>query len=165
MARSWEVDYSAYYRGRGPALRRTAYLLSGSWHDADDLVQATFVKLYVHWRRIRMETVDGYARRVLVNEFLAGRRRARETPVAQAVDTPAAAGPSIVDRVVLADALATLPPRQRAAVVLRYWEDLSITETAALLGVSAGTVKSHVSRGLAALRLDVALDPSPTEGN
>jgi RNA polymerase sigma-70 factor (sigma-E family) len=164
MARSWEAEYSAYYQVRGPALRRTAYLLSGSWHDADDLVQATFIKLYVHWRRIRLETVDGYARRVLVNEFLATRRKARETPVAQAIDGPATE-PSTVDRVVLDRALAGLPPRQRAAVVLRYWEDLSITETAALLGVSAGTVKSQVSRALAALRLDVALDPSPTEGN
>jgi len=164
MARSWEADYSAYYRLRGPALRRTAYLLSGSWHDADDLVQTTFVKLYVHWRRIRIETVDGYARRVLVNEFLAVRRKARETPVPEGVDAPAAE-PSIVDRVMLDGALAGLPPRQRAAVVLRYWEDLSITETAALLGVSSGTVKSQVSRALAALRLDVALDPTPTEGN
>src|SRR5262245_11073145 len=150
MARSWEADYSAYYEGRGPALRRTAYLLVGSWEGADDLVQATFLKLYVHWTRLRSETVDAYARRVLVNEFLTSRRRSRETPVSAIAERPALE-PSIVDRIVLDEALAGLPPRQRAAVVLRYWEDLSVAQTAELLGVSTGTVKSSVSRALSAL--------------
>jgi RNA polymerase sigma-70 factor (sigma-E family) len=158
MTGSWESDYCAYYQARGPALRRTAYLLAGSWDEAQDLVQATFVKLYVHWTRIRVETVDGYARRVLVNEFLAGRRRSRETPVSTIIDRPATE-PSTVDRLVLDEALTALPPRQRAAVVLRYWEDLSVAETADLLGVSTGTVKSSVSRALTALR--PLVDPAP----
>jgi RNA polymerase sigma-70 factor (sigma-E family) len=164
MTGSWESDYCAFYQARGPALRRTAYLLAGSWDEAQDLVQATFVKLYVHWTRIRVETVDAYARRVLVNEFLAGRRRSRETPVSAIIDRPAIE-PSTVDRLVLDEALAGLPPRQRAAVVLRYWEDLSVAETAELLGVSTGTVKSSVSRALTALRPLVDPDPSHVEGS
>jgi RNA polymerase sigma-70 factor (sigma-E family) len=164
MARSWEADYSAYYQARGPALRRTAYLLTGSWDEAQDLVQSTFVKMYVHWTRIRAETADAYARRVLVNEYLMNRRRNRETPVDAVEDQPAPAS-STVDRMVLDAALAGLPPRQRAAVVLRYWEDLSVAETAALLGISPGTVKSSVSRALAALRPMVGPEPTQREGN
>jgi RNA polymerase sigma-70 factor (sigma-E family) len=164
MARSWEADYSAYYQARGPALRRTAYLLAGSWHEADDLVQATFVKLYVHWRRVRAETVDAYARRVLINEYLMAKRRNRETPVDHITDS-AAPQPSTVDRLVLDGALAGLPPRQRAAVVLRYWEDLSVAETAALLGVSTGTVKSSVARALHTLRLVVGPPPIRKEAD
>jgi RNA polymerase sigma-70 factor (sigma-E family) len=164
MTGSWESDYCAYYQARGPVMRRTAYLLAGSWDEAQDLVQATFVKLYVHWNRIRVETVDAYARRVLVNEFLGARRRSRETPVSAITDRPAPE-PSTVDRLVLDEALGALPPRQRAAVVLRYWEDLSVAETAELLGVSTGTVKSSVSRALIALRPLVDPDPSTAEGS
>lgn len=164
MARNWEADYSAYYQARGPALRRTAYLLAGSWDEAEDLVQATFVKLYVHWTRVRSETADAYARRVLLNEFLGNRRRRRETPVPAIAEQPAAE-PSTVDRVVLDNALAALPPKQRAAIVLRYWEDLSVAETAALLGVSAGTVKSTVSRALVTLRPMVGPETSYQEGH
>jgi RNA polymerase sigma-70 factor (sigma-E family) len=163
MARTWEADYSQYYQVRGPVLRRIAYLLVGSWDDADDLVQATFVKLYVHWGRIRSETLDGYARRVLVNEFLASCRRRRETPVDQVGDR-AAPQSYPEDRIMLDQALSGLPPRQRAAVVLRYWEDLSIADTAALLGVSVGTVKSSVSRAIATLRPQVTADRAPAEG-
>lgn len=163
MARSWEADYSEYYQVRGPILRRTAYLLVGSWDDADDLVQATFVKLYVHWGRIRSETLDGYARRVLVNEFLAGCRKRRETPVAQIGDRAAPPPSYLEDRIVLDQALSGLPPRQRVAVVLRYWEDLSIADTAMLLGVTVGTVKSTVARAIAALRAQLAADRAVAE--
>lgn len=153
----WELDFAAYVDGRGSALRGTAYLLCGDWHTAEDLTQAALIKLYLAWRRIdRAGSVDAYARRVLLRTFLDERRRPwrRERAAAEPPDRAALAdAPRGVDeRLALRAALHRLPPTQRAAVVLRYWCDLDIRETAAALGVSEGTVKSASSRGLAALR-------------
>lgn len=154
MSREWEREFSDYVAARGRVLRNTAYLLCGDWHRAEDLAQTALAKLYLAWRRIgRQESVDGYARRVLVRTFLDELRRPwrREYAAAHLPDRPA--HPDLADeRLDLLTALTRLPPTQRAAVVLRYWSDLSITETAAALGVSEGTVKSASSRGLAALR-------------
>jgi RNA polymerase sigma-70 factor (sigma-E family) len=154
---SWERDFAAYADGRGTALRATAYLLCGDWHAAEDLTQTVLTKLYLAWRRIdRTGSVDAYARRVLLRSFLDERRRPwrRERPAAEPPDRAVTAdGPRAVDeRLALEAALRRLPRTQRAAVVLRYWCDLDIRETAATLGVSEGTVKSASSRGLAALR-------------
>jgi len=150
----WERDFVDYVGARGRALRATAYLLCGDWHRAEDLTQTSLTKLYGVWRRIeRTESVDGYARRVLVRTYLDERRRPwRRERVA--ADLPEQAGRSDTadERLDLLAALARLPRTQRAAVVLRYWEDLGVAECAALLGVSEGTVKSASSRGLAALR-------------
>ena len=150
----WERDYTEFVTARGRALRRIAYLLCGDWHQADDLTQTTLTKLYLAWRRIsRSESVDGYARRTLVNAYLdEGRRPWRREHATAELPERAAPGDLAADRLTLRSALATLPAAQRAAVVLRYWEDLSIAETAALLGISEGTVKSASARGLAALR-------------
>ena len=153
----WERDFAAYVDGRGGALRTTAYLLCGDWHAAEDLTQATLTKLYLAWRRIdRTGSVDAYARRVLLRTYLDERRRPwrRERPAADPPDrTERVDAPRAVDeRLALEAALRRLPRTQRAAVVLRYWCDLDIRETAAALGVSEGTVKSASSRGLAALR-------------
>jgi RNA polymerase sigma-70 factor (sigma-E family) len=155
--RTTDADrFVAYYTARYRALRRTAYLLCGDWHEAEDLTQAVFVRLYLAWGRVRADGAHAYARRVLLNEFL-GRRRRREQPVDALPDQPDPAGGSPDDRLVLSAALRAVPARQRAVVVLRYWEGLSVDQTAALLGVTPGTVKSQSARGLAALRAQVPL--------
>ncbi|KOX35294.1 ECF subfamily RNA polymerase sigma-24 subunit [Saccharothrix sp. NRRL B-16348] len=133
-------------------MRRTAYLLCGDWHRAEDLVQTALTKLYVAWPRVRRDSPDAYARKVLVRTAIDDSRRAfrrRETVVDKVPDTrvPDTASDFDVRR-----ALASLPAGQRAAVVLRYWEDLSVKETARLLGRTEGTVKSQAAKGLAALR-------------
>lgn len=153
--RTTDADrFSTYYTERYQVLRRTAYLLCADWHEAEDLTQAVFVRLYLAWGRVRADGAHAYARRVLLNEFL-HRRRRRESPVDPVPDRPDPAGGSPDDRLDLSAALRAVPPRQRAVVVLRYWEGLSIGQTAALLGISPGTVKSQAARGLAALRAQV----------
>lgn len=151
--RATDADrFAAYYAARYRALRRTAYLLCGDWYEAEDLTQAAFVRLYLAWSRVRANGAHAYARRVLLNEFLGRRRRGRELPVEAVPDRPGPAAGSPDDRVDLSAALRAVPPQQRAVVVLRYWEGLSVEQTAALLRVAPGTVKSQASRGLAALR-------------
>ncbi|MFL6076463.1 MAG: SigE family RNA polymerase sigma factor [Mycobacteriales bacterium] len=149
----WQADYVAYFHARAHHLRRTAYLLCNDWHVAEDLVQATFLRLYPRWRRIRPATADAYARRVLFNLYLSSRRsRPAETVTDSPPDRPAPEGRDSDARLDIAGVLATLPARQRAMVVLRYLEDLPIAEVSALLGVAEGTVKSQTARGLQALR-------------
>jgi RNA polymerase sigma-70 factor (sigma-E family) len=156
--RAGDEAYSAYVSAKVPWLRRVAYLLCDDWHRADDLVQTAITKLYINWRRAaRVENLDGYVRTILVNTYLAEQRTSwwrrvvpmqhpdeREPLAAETIDTDAA-----LDTVA---ALATLPPRQRAAIVLRHYCDLSVEETAAMLGCSTGTIKSQTARGLATLR-------------
>jgi RNA polymerase sigma-70 factor (sigma-E family) len=153
----WERDFAAYVDGRGAALRGTAYLLCGNWHSAEDLTQTTLTKLYLSWRRIdRTESVDAYARTVLLRAFLDERRRPwrRERSSRDLPDPPAPgdAPRSVDERLALEAALRGLPRNQRAVLVLRYWSDLDVRDTAAALGISEGTVKSASARGLAALR-------------
>ncbi|MFD7417233.1 SigE family RNA polymerase sigma factor [Kitasatospora purpeofusca] len=152
-----DAEFTEFVAARAPWLRKVAYLLCGDWHRADDLVQESVTKLYVRWSRLsRLENLDGYARTVLVNTFLAeqrspwGRWAARRRT--GAVPEPAAAGPDLDLSVDLRRALAALPPRQRATVVLRHYCDLTVEQTAAALGCSTGNVKSQTSRGLDALR-------------
>jgi RNA polymerase sigma-70 factor (sigma-E family) len=135
-------------------LRRTAYLLCGDWHAAEDLTQIALTKTLLAWRRIsRQENAHAYAHRTLVNAYL-GQRRARrsgEIPVGRVPEHPGPAGTADL-RVVLLAALASLPPQARAVVVLRYWEDMSIEQVAGVMRCSAGTVKSQSARGLQKLR-------------
>ncbi len=155
-----DAQFSEYVAARWGALVRTAYLLTGDFHEAEDLVQVTLTKAYPHWRRIREETVTSYLRRALVNNNRSRVRRRRVTHLLMPFlpDTPASAGSTPgEDRDLLVAALAGLPERQRAVVVLRYWEDLSVEEVAHELGCSVGTVKSQSSRALAKLRADPAL--------
>ncbi|MET8150441.1 SigE family RNA polymerase sigma factor [Actinoplanes sp. NPDC049668] len=151
-----QEEYVEYVTARIPALRRLAYLLAGDEHRADDLVQQTITTLFVKWRRARTAThLDGYVRTMLVRTYLDERRLAwarvrllRETP-----ERPARAGDTgVEDRHVLRAALARVPRRQQAVLVLRFYYDLPVDEVAATLGCSAGTVKSQTSRGLATLR-------------
>ncbi|BEL04312.1 SigE family RNA polymerase sigma factor [Actinoplanes sichuanensis] len=163
-------DYREYVAARMTSLRRTAYLLCGDWHLADDLVSTALLKLLRHWRRVSvMEDPDSYMRRVLLRCLLDERRRPwrREIswdrlPEPRTVDTDAQA----TDRVTVVAALAQLPPRRRAVVVLRYFCDLSVEQTAAELDCTPGTVKSQTARALLTLRdtLGAVREGSTTDG-
>jgi RNA polymerase sigma-70 factor (sigma-E family) len=159
---AWESNYIGYVQMRGLWLRRVAFTLSGDRHTGDDLAQNTLIQLYRYWRRIDPGNVDAYARRVLVNLYLASRRRPRrDHPVADLPDSVAPEPASSEDRIDLANALAGLSPRQRAMVVLRYLEDLPVAEVAVLLGAAEGTVKSQTAKALRHLR--VAMDVTARE--
>jgi RNA polymerase sigma-70 factor (sigma-E family) len=160
------AQFHAYVLARSPALLRTAYLLTGSRADAEDLLQTALAKTYLAWDRVReRDALDGYVRRVMVNTQTSfwRRRKVDERPVdvlpERGAGRDAAADLDLHDA--LWTALASLPKRQRAAVVLRYYEDLSEAETASVLGVSVGTVKSTTSRALAKLREDASLRDDP----
>ncbi|MER7273544.1 SigE family RNA polymerase sigma factor [Dactylosporangium sp. NPDC000244] len=150
-----EQEFVEYVRARMPVLRRLAYRLCGQWAAADDLVQECLVALYRHWRKAAAaESVDAYVRAILVHAYLAERRRpwARRVQPAAEVPVPAMSPPGIEDRVDVRAALGRLTRGQRAVLVLRYWEDLDVAQTAAALGCSPGTVKSQTSYAMAALR-------------
>ncbi|GIG91718.1 SigE family RNA polymerase sigma factor [Plantactinospora endophytica] len=158
MKRADEDEYRQFVVTRLEPLRVTAYLLCRDWHTADDLVSITLGKLYRHWRRVRaMESVDGYVRGMLTNAWLDECRRPWRRE--KATDDPPDSADQTVheyalsDREMLLDLLRQLPPRRRAVVVLRFYCDLSVEETAQVLGISTGTVKSQAARGLEHLRL------------
>jgi RNA polymerase sigma-70 factor (sigma-E family) len=155
-----DADFAAYLAARQPSLLRTAYLLAGNRHDAEDLVQTSFAKLYLSWDRVRDHgSMDGYVRRILVNEHNSLWRRAwkrrehsADDSVLRGHERPHHDAYDDGGRNALWDVVQTLPRKARAVVVLRYYEQLSEAETAAVLGISVGTVKSQTSRALAALR-------------
>lgn len=150
--------FGEYVSARGRALLRTAYLLTGNVADAEDLVQAALAKTFLAWDRIEdRAAVDGYVRRAMVNTQISWwrRRRVEEYPTDEIPDQ------AVADHAVSSDlqetlrrAIDRLPQRMRAAVVLRYYEDMTEAEVAEVLGVSLGTVKSTVSRAVAKLRTD-----------
>ncbi|MEH1168473.1 SigE family RNA polymerase sigma factor [Micromonospora sp. CPCC 205539] len=151
-----EREYVEYVQARTRSLRRLAYRLCGQWSTADDLVQECLVALYRHWRKASAaDSVDAYVRAMLVHAYLAERERSwtrRVRPVADVIELPTAPLAGAEHRVDLLTALAKLSRGQRAVLVLRYWEDLDVAQTAATLGCSAGTVKSQTSYAIAALR-------------
>ncbi|MBS4752841.1 SigE family RNA polymerase sigma factor [Nocardioides sp. zg-ZUI104] len=150
-----EAAYVEFATARRDRLRRIAYGMCGDWHRADDLVQNALVKLYVAWPRVhRSGTEDAYVRRVLLNAAIDDSRRAvrRERPTEVLPETAGRVGVTVEDRDSLVAALQQLPAQQRATVLLRHWLGLSVAEVAAELGITEGTVKSHTSRGLSALR-------------
>ncbi|HWO61166.1 MAG TPA: SigE family RNA polymerase sigma factor [Umezawaea sp.] len=157
-----DAEFAEYFAARSGAMRGTAYLLCGDWHRAEDLVQVTFTKLYLAWRRIaRHEVVDAYTRQILVRTFVSDTRRGQYRRERFSDGSPEAVGPpsgSPEDRLVVLAALEHVPPRQRAVLVLRYWEDLSVEETARALKCTTGTVKSQAARGLQTLRGQLADD-------
>jgi len=147
-------DFDEFVRTRSTGLLRIAYLLTGDRHAAEDLTQEVLEQMYVRWRRIR-SAPEAYARRALVNRATnrwrwRGRRQQAELDAYETSQPDHSDG--VVIRAAVMDALRDLPPRQRAAVVLRYLDDLPVSEVAAALDCSEGTVKSNTSRGLDHLR-------------
>jgi RNA polymerase sigma-70 factor (sigma-E family) len=148
--------FSAFVDARSGSLLRTGYLVIGDYQLAQDLVQESLVKTYVAWPRIRdLASAEAYTRRVMVTTAISWRRRRsfHEQPAEVWPDGDAGdLTDPLESQVDLWDELRLVPPRQRAAVVLRFCEDLSEAQTADLMGCSVGTVKKHVSLGLAKLR-------------
>ncbi|MCZ0208985.1 SigE family RNA polymerase sigma factor [Streptomyces achromogenes] len=166
-----DEEFQSFMVGRWPRLMRTAFLLTGEQHAAEDLVQSTLEQVYTAWRRVgSADDPEAYVRRVMINVHARKhRRRLREflapkddsglvREVADTGDRIAQAD----DRSALLKALAQLPARQREAVVLRYWEDLTETQAAEAMGCSVGTVKSSAAKGIAKLRAIPALAETVT---
>lgn len=150
-------EFTEYVAARRAQLHRTAYLMCGDAHRAEDLVQVALTKLYVAWPRVRRDagdaSVDAFARRIVVTTHIDETRRPwrRERPGLDAIDVEAGRAMPIEDRDALVTALQELPPGQRRVVVLRHYWGLSVQEVADDLGVSTGTVKSQTSAALDAL--------------
>lgn len=166
MGRRDDKTFTEFVAARGTALTRSAALLCGARQDAEDLLQAALERAYRHWGRLDPDAdPEPYVRRILVNLAISRSRRwkvLREIQMARMPEEPVASATHAVElRGTLMDELRRLGPRQRAVLVLRFWEDLSESETAEALGCSVGTVKSQASRGLARLRerLDSNLAP------
>ncbi len=153
-----DAAFTDFAAGVTPRLFRAALLLCGDWHLAEDLVQTTLAKLYVKWRRVdKAASPHAYARTALFHTYLAHKRlrRSTEVPAADALDS-AAITPDPTNRVLVAEALRVLRPLDRAVVVLRYYEQDSVAETAAALGLSEGAVRTRASRALARLRAELS---------
>jgi RNA polymerase sigma-70 factor (sigma-E family) len=159
-----DAEFEQYMAARQPSLLRTAYLLTGDRHSAEDLVQTSLAKLYLSWDKVqRRELVDGYVRRIMVNENNSLWRRAWKRKEVTTDTVPDYVG--VADRhdhgerTALWEFVQTLPRKQRAVVVLRYYEDLTERQTAETLGCSLGTVKSQSHDAIRALRrgIDAAL--------
>lgn len=148
-------DFDVFVVARGAALLRTAYLLTGDRHLAEDLVQAALSKTYRHWTRVCSGSPEAYVRQVMVRENISWwrRRRVVETPVAEVPEQAVSGSGSDVERRVSLDAaLRLLSPQQRAVLVLRYYHDLTERQAADVLGCSVGTVKTQAHRALKRLR-------------
>ena len=147
-------DFDEFVRATGTRLLRTAVLLCGDPHLAEDLTQTTYAKVYVNWRKVtRADNPVAYTRAMLVRTFLSHRRRryASEIPIDAPPERPGSAD-DVTLRLDLLAALALLAPADRTVLVLRYWEDLSVAQTADLLGIKETTCRARASRALARLR-------------
>lgn len=151
-----DTAFTAYVAARQGPMRRLAFALCGDWHHADDMLQQAFTKLYLAWPRLQREGVeDAYLRRILVRVSIDESRRAwrrRERSGLDGFDRAVVPTGGIEESDAILTALAKLPVMQRKVVVLRFWMDLSVDETAHDLGVAPGTVKSHTARAMARLR-------------
>ena len=149
--------FAAFVAARGTSLLRVAYLACGNERDAEDLLQTALERTYRNWDRVRRDNPEPYVRRIIVNTSISRARRQailRMIPM-HTPPEPATRETDVTLRHVLMNTLRSLPPRQRAVVVLRYWEDLSETQTAEILGCSTGTVKSQASKAIAKLRVAI----------
>ena len=156
MARDYDEEFVEFATASLPALRRTGYLMCGDWHRAEDAAQEALIRVYRSWHRVeRREGLRAYARRTTVRILIDESRRPwrRETPTGEQHDA-GVPDPTVGfdERDALVRVLSSLSPRRRACVVLRYYHDLSVAETARALGCSEGTVKSQTSDALRALR-------------
>ncbi|MER5468591.1 SigE family RNA polymerase sigma factor [Streptomyces sp. NPDC002935] len=168
-----DEEFQSFVIGRWPRLMRTAFLLTGEQHAAEDLVQTTLEQVYVAWRRVgAADEPEAYVRRVMINAHARKHRRKLKEFLAPKDDSDLThelpdSGDPIAradDRGALLTALAQLPPRQREAVVLRYWEDLSESQTAEAMGCSVGAVKSNAAKGIAKLRVIPGLADTVAHG-
>jgi RNA polymerase sigma-70 factor (sigma-E family) len=154
--------YQEFAAGRAAQLFRLAYLMCGDWHEAQDLVQTCLAKLYASWSRVqKVDSLDAYARRTLINSYMSHRRlrRSTELPIAEFTETQSLAADGSPElRMVLTSALASLPPRNRAVMVLRYFEDQSVEAVAELLDTTPSAIKSICNRSLKQLRGMLAAD-------
>jgi RNA polymerase sigma-70 factor (sigma-E family) len=154
--RKTEAEFHAYVADRLDRWRRSAYLLCHDWHLADDIVSEAVIRLYRHWSRVsRADNPDAYAQRILTRCWLTERGRAwsrRERTSDKPPAHPYRQDDRIIERLPLAQLLRTLGPRQRAVLVLRFYLDHSVEETAEILGVTPGTVKSQCARAIEHLR-------------
>jgi RNA polymerase sigma-70 factor (sigma-E family) len=153
-SRPTDEDFSEFVRAAWPGLYRTAYLILGDHQLAEDLVQSALAKTYASWRKVRdPAAATAYARVVLANTAASWfRRRSWRNEHPTETLPEAVSHPDPSDRPAVVDALKLLPPRQRAVVVLRYYDDLSVREVAQALGCSEGTVKRQTYDALARLR-------------
>jgi RNA polymerase sigma-70 factor (sigma-E family) len=163
-----DAEFSEFVHASWAGLYRTAYLMLGDAALAEDLVQTSLAKTYAAWSSVRdVASAPAYARRTLVNTAASWFRKAgwrNERPTAELPESGYT--PVIGDRPAIMAALAALPPRQRAVIVLRFYDDLSVADTAAALDCTKGTVKSQTSDGLAKLRTLLGDDVIPlTTGN
>ncbi|MEU2743448.1 SigE family RNA polymerase sigma factor [Streptomyces sp. NPDC059340] len=168
-----DEEFQRFVIGRWPRLMRTAFLLTGEQHAAEDLVQTTLEQVYVAWRRVgAADDPEAYVRRVMINAHARKHRRRLKEFLAPKDDSGLTHElPDHGDRIAQADdrsalltALGQLPPRQREAVVLRYWEDLSESQAAEAMGCSVGAVKSNAAKGIAKLRAIPGLADMVTHG-
>lgn len=158
-----EAAYCEFVAARLQPLHRLAYLICGDWHRAEDAVQVALTKLYVDWSRADRISTDAYVRRMVINALHDVHRRSwfrRERSHSAVPDRELPPpGPASDERLVVLAALGKLPVRRRTTLVLRFWEDLSVEQTAELMGCSTATVKSQTARALDTLR---GLLPHPT---
>jgi RNA polymerase sigma-70 factor (sigma-E family) len=160
-------DFEAYVAAAWPRLLRSAWLLTGDWHKAEDLVQTVLARVYDRWGRIRDGAPDAYLRKMLATTYLSWwRRRWRgELPSAEPPERGQFdIGDDVDLRAVLAQALRSLPRQQRAVLMLRYHADLTEAATAEALGIGVGTVKSYHARAIVALRNQPAIEALLSEG-
>ena len=148
----WDDEFARYFGARVRSLRATAYSLCGDWHQAEDITQTALLTLYRVWPRLRHETIDAYARKVVLRVYLNERRRHGREELTSAVPDVGVEQDGFEDRTLVLGALSNMAPKQQEVLVLRYLHDLSVEETAEELGLSTGTVKSQSARGLATLR-------------
>lgn len=163
-----EQEFAEYFVARRDVVRRTAYLICGDWHRADDLTQTAFVTLHRRWRKIRDKgALDAYVRRSLIRAAIDESRRpwrrersTEEVPEPSSSPSGDGMGDAVATRAALVDGLQQVPSRQRAVLVLRFLEGQSVAAVAAAMNCTEGTVKSQTARGLDALRaaLGDALD-------
>jgi len=157
-----DAEFADYVSASIPSLRRLALLLCRDWHSADDLVQATLTRLCLHWgKAAAADSTDAYVRAILVREFVRERRSGwvRRVSVSDApppIPVPAADLDSVLD---LQAAVSALPPRQRATLVLRFYCDLSVDQSAEVLGCTAGTIKSQTAKAITTLRRALGSGP------
>jgi RNA polymerase sigma-70 factor (sigma-E family) len=155
MTPNWETEFTRLYDQCVDSMRFTAFLMCGNWHEAEDVLQSAFLKLYLAQPDLADRGgIEAYLHQIVVRTFIAERRRVRwhrekltDTPPESLVVSPGAE-----DGLVVWEALSSMPARQRAVLVLRYWNDMSVENVAAALGCSTGTVKSQSSKGLETLR-------------